>query len=352
MSVAIALVGLGYWGPNLARTFAGIDGVSLKVLCDMRRSEVERVARHYPTARCETDFARVLADPEVDAVVIATPAATHASMVREAIIAGKHVLVEKPLALSVQDGEYLAELAARHRRVLMVGHVFLYNPAVRQIKSYIDEGLIGDILYVYSQRLSLGQVREDVNALWNFAPHDLSILQYWLGSDPSSVFARGFSYINQGIADVVFLTLEYPGGIGANIHISWLDPSKVRRMTIVGSRKMVVYDDASPDAKIAIYDKGVSKTPRATSGVEAVSMPAYESYGEFQLLLRAGDVLIPRVDFAEPLRLECEHFVDSILRGTDPLTDARSAIGVIRVLEAAQQSLDSGILVDTSGTRR
>lgn len=345
MTVGIALVGLGYWGPNLARNLAGLEQAEMRVLCDSREDVLRRVARHYPSARPMTDYREVLADTTVDAVVLATPAATHAELVREALNAGKHVLVEKPLALSAADGEELVALAEARGLVLMVGHVFIYNAAVRKVKEYIDDGTIGQVLYVYSQRLSLGQVRRDVNALWNFAPHDLSILQYWLGSPPTAAVARGFSYINPGIEDVVFVSLDYPGGVGAHLHISWLDPSKVRRMTVVGSQKMIVYDDVDPDARITIYDKGVVKQPPPGAPVGEDSLGSYETYAEFQLLLRAGDVLIPRVDFQEPLRIECEHFVDCIRTGAVPDTDGRSAVEVVRALEAAERSLRTGAVV-------
>lgn len=345
MSVRLALAGLGYWGPNLARNLAVVQGGELVAICDARPSALERMEGQYPAARPETDFERLLADRSIDAVVIATPAAAHFEMARRALDAGKHVLVEKPLALAVAEGEQLTALAEARGLVLMVGHVFVYNSAVRKVKQYIDDGTLGHVMYIYSQRLSLGQVRHDVNALWNFAPHDISILQYWLGTGPLTAMARGFSYITPAIEDVVFVTLEYPGGIGANIHISWLDPSKVRRMTVVGSKKMLVYDDVDPDAKITIYDKGVAKVP-AGSAPESVTLGRYDTFSEFQLLLRAGDVLIPKVDFAEPLKVECQHFVDSIANGNRPETDGHSGVEVIRTLEAAQRSLATGALVE------
>ncbi len=351
MTVGMALVGLGYWGPNLARNLARLEHGTLSVLCDSREDILERIARQYPSARPEPDFQRVLADRSVDAVVIATPAATHVELVRQALEAGKHVLVEKPLALTAADGEALADLAEDRGLVLMVGHVFIYNAAVRQVKSYIDDGMIGDVLYVYSQRLSLGQVRRDVNALWNFAPHDLSILQYWLGASPTAAVARGFSYINPGVEDVVFVSFDYPNGVGAHLHISWLDPSKVRRMTVVGSTKMIVYDDVDPDARITIYDKAVVKTPLPGAAVGADSLGTYDTYEQFQLLLRAGDVLIPKVEFREPLMVECEHFVECIRTGATPDTDGRSAVDVVRALEAAEQSLKRGSVVEVDRAR-
>jgi len=218
----------------------------------------------------------------------------------------------------------------------MVGHVFVYNAAVNKVKEYIDAGEIGDVYYVYSQRLNLGQVRHDVNAMWNFAPHDLSIMCHWFGTEPTNLTARGHSYIQPGIEDVVFLNMEYPEGILASVHISWLDPLKVRRMTIVGSEKMVVYDDVSADAKVTVYDRGVTK--QLIDKTEA-SLGSYRTYGEFQLLLRAGDVLIPKLDFVEPLKIECQHFVDCTRTGETPVSDGRQGLWVVRALEAAQRSL-------------
>jgi predicted dehydrogenase len=207
------------------------------------------------------------------------------------------------------------------------------------MKGYIDSGELGEVRYIYSQRLNLGQVRTDVNALWNFAPHDLSILMYWLGAVPERVIARGYAYVQPEIEDVVFMTLDFPNRVGANVHISWLDPFKIRRMTVVGSEKMIVYDDVSADARITIYDKGVARTRRPEA---EISLGTYETFAEFQLLLRAGDVLIPKVDFVEPLLLECQHFVDCIRSGERPLTDGESGLQVVRVLEAAQASMAAG----------
>ena len=336
MTVRIAQVGLGYWGPNLARNLATVDDGELVVLCDANAERLARMGRQVPSARQVTDVADVLADAGVDAVVLATPVDTHFELARRALEAGKHVMVEKPLATSSAECETLIELADTRDLRLMVGHVFLFNAAVQKVKEYIDGGELGEIYYVYSQRLNLGQVRSDVNAMWNFAPHDLSILCHWLGREPTAVTAHGHSYIQPGVEDVVFMNLDFPGGIGANIHISWLDPLKVRRMTVVGSEKMVVYDDVSADAKVVVYDRGVTKRLKDRS---EASLGSYRSYGEFQLLLRAGDVLIPKVDFTEPLKLECQHFVDCIATGATPLADGRQGLMVVRALEAAQRSL-------------
>ncbi len=340
MTVNIALVGLGYWGPNLARNLVLLDGGRLHTICDSRPDQLARYAALYPGARATGDFEDVINDVGVDAIVLATPLETHHRLARAALAAGKHVLVEKPLAATSDECRDLINIAADRGRTLMVGHVFLYNSAVRKVKDYITSGELGDVMYVYSQRLNLGQVRHDANALWNFAPHDLSIIGYWLDAEPRQVVARGFDYLQPGIEDVVFMTLDYPRGIGANVHISWLDPMKIRRMTVVGSEKMVVYDDVSTDARITLYDKGVTRTSRRQDAAINAPMGRFETFGEFQLLLRAGDVLIPKVDFVEPLRVETQHFVDCIVSGETPLSDGHDGLRVVQALEAAQRSLD------------
>ena|SRR5436190_3000624 len=334
--VNIALIGLGYWGPNLARNLSILPGARLYAICDTRSERLEHFGRQYPAAKTFTDAADVFANQEIDAVVIATPVQTHFDLTAAALSAGKHVMVEKPLAQSVSECEALLALAEAGKRTLMTGHVFIYNAAVRKVKEYIKSGDLGEIYYIYSQRLNLGIIRQDVNALWNFCPHDFSILRYWLEETPTRVSAHGYSYVQPGIEDVVFVTLDFPNGIGAHVHISWLDPNKLRKMTVVGSEKMVIYDDVSADAKVLVYDKGVAKKLKTER-----SLGSYESFGEFQLLLRAGDVLIPKINFVEPLKLECQHFVDCITNGQTPLTDGRDGLEVVRMLEAAQASLDA-----------
>ncbi|MDT4969361.1 MAG: hypothetical protein QOJ64_4098 [Acidobacteriota bacterium] len=332
--VNLALIGLGYWGPNLARNLSVLNNARLYAVCDERAERLENFGRQYPNPKRLANASEVFGDPKIDAVVIATPVQTHFDLAAAALRAGKHVMVEKPLAQSSQQCEELIALADAAKLILMTGHVFIYNAAVRKVKEYIQSGELGEIYYVYSQRLNLGVIRQDVNALWNFCPHDFSILNYWLDATPERIFAHGYSYVQPGIEDVVFVTMDYPDGVGANVHISWLDPNKLRRMTVVGSEKMVIYDDVSADAKVAVYDKGVSKKPKAE-----MSLGRYESFGEFQLLLRAGDVLIPKINFVEPLKVECQHFVDCILSGNQPLTDGRDGLKVVKMLEAAQASL-------------
>jgi len=332
MSVKIGMVGLGYWGPNLARNLQATPGAELYALCDADTDRLQRVGRQYPGARLESSYTALLGDAKLDAIVLATPVATHFELAAAAIAAGKHVLVEKPLAVSTSQCRELVTRADAAKLILMTGHVFLFNSAVRVVKKYIDEGSLGRIYYVYSQRLNLGVVRRDVNALWNFAPHDISILNYWLGAAPLGVNARGFSYLQSDVEDVVFMSLDYPGGIGANVHISWLDPRKIRRMTVVGSEKMVVYDDTSAEARIMLYDKGFTKQ----------ALGNFENFSEFQLLLRAGDVLIPKLDYSEPLQIECRHFVDCIQTGKRPMTDGEEGLRVVAALEAADRSIRDG----------
>lgn len=336
----VALIGFGYWGPNLGRQIAGSEGASLHSICDTDPQKRERAERMHPHVKVVSDAEAVLGDPNIDAVAIATPVSTHYPLTKQALEFGKHVLVEKPMATTVEDCNDLIHLAHRAERVLMVGHVFLFSPPVRRIKEYIDDGLLGTIYYVYSQRLNLGIIRKDVNALWNFAPHDLSILDYWFGGSPSHVAARGYSFIQPTIEDVVFMTLDYPNDIAAHVHISWLDPRKARIMTVVGSEKMIVYNDTDPEARVMIFDKGVDKMHLGSPG-DAVSLGQYDTFGEFQLLLRAGDVIIPRLSSQEPLAVQFQHFLDCIEHGDVPLTDGKHAVRVIETLEAAQASLDN-----------
>lgn len=332
MTINVAMVGLGYWGPNLVRNFVGLENVRVAALCDLdvKRAEMFR-QRFCPDARIVSDYRLLADDPQVDAVVIATPIRTHHELGSFFLASGKHVFIEKPLARTEEECRSLIDLAQQHKRVLMVGHVFEYNVAVQRIKQYIDSGELGRLFYVYSQRVNLGRIQHDVNALWSFAPHDVSILNYWFGQQPVQVSARGFSYLNSGIEDVVFVTLQYPNGVGAHLHLGWLDPRKVRLMTLVASKKMLVYDDVSLDGKIQIYDKGIADLH------DFLEAPG--SFAEFQFQLRVGDLVIPTIQFSEPLQSECQHFIDCIQGGRRPLTDGLNGLRVVRVLEAAERSL-------------
>ena len=273
--------------------------------------------------------ATVLSDPEITGVVVATPAGTHFQLAKEALLAGKHVFVEKPLATRVAEVDELDKLATARDLVVMVGHTFIYNAAVRYVKKLLDAGELGEIRYVYSQRLNLGRIRADIDALWNFAPHDISIVQYWLGDPtPLSVHRVGMDFIQSGVDDVVFLSIVYPHKVIANIHVSWLDPQKVRKIIIVGSRKMVVYDDVADD-KIAIYDKGIDK--RAILGQNM----DFDHPRPEQFSYRSGDIVLPQINFTEPLRSEAEHFVDCIRSGNQPITGSVHARNVVSILEQA-----------------
>lgn len=334
-AVRIGQIGVGYWGPNLLRSMRSLPQAQVVAVADSDAARLTELREAGGGLFVTRDYRELLARADVDAVVIAVPASLHARMVGEALEAGKHVFVEKPLAMTVADAARVVALAERQQRVLMVGHTFLYNAAVRRLREYITSGELGDIFYLYAQRLNLGRVRHDVNALWNFGPHDVSILLYLLDASPHEVSARGFAYLQPDVEDVVFMTATFPGGISAHVHISWLDPHKVRRMTVVGSRKMVVYDDASVDARIVLYDRGVDRVPTVDSPRD------FGSFAEFQLALRRGDITIPALKFPEPLQVECQHFIDCILDGRAPLTGGQHALEVVKVLEAAQQSLDA-----------
>jgi len=333
--IKIAFVGLGYWGPNLLRNLSALEGVEITTLCDFDLKRLESLRQRYcQAARVISDYRALADDPQLDAVVIATPIRTHYELGSFLLSSGKHVFIEKPLARTTAECQSLIDLAERYERMLMVGHVFEFNAAVQRIKQYIDEGELGKLFYVYSQRVNLGRIQHDVNALWSFAPHDISIMNYWFGQEPVRVSARGFSYLSPAVEDVVFMTLEYPNGVGAHLHLGWLDPRKVRLMSLVGSKKMLVYDDVSLDAKIQLYDKGV------TNLHDFLESP--ETFAEFQFSIRAGDLVIPTLQFSEPLQSECRHFIDCIQHGRKPLTDGLDGLKVVKVLEAAEHSLKNG----------
>lgn len=326
--ITLAQVGLGYWGPNLLRNFAALPGCTIATVCDRDERALHKIASQYPGVRTTTDYESLLADPQLDAVVIATPSPTHAMFAAAALRAGKHVFVEKPLALNRADAELLVALAAQYDRRLMVGHLLIYHPALVRLAGLLADGTLGTLRYVTAQRLNLGVVRRDENVLWSLAPHDVAVLLHLVGSLPKSVAAHGAAFLQPGVEDVAFLTLHFPGGEIGNIHVSWLDPNKTRRFTVVGSHQMAVFDDMSAGEKLRVYDQGVN-------------VPDYASYGE-ALTLRFGDVLIPRLDLREPLRLECEHFLEAVRTNTTPRSDGMAGLAVVRVLEAAEYSLKHG----------
>jgi predicted dehydrogenase len=320
VSVRLGHAGLGYWGPNLARNFAELT--DLRWLCDLSPDLLSEVGDRYPDAQRTTDFEELLADPELDAVSIATPVVTHYDLAKRALLAGKHVFVEKPPAQSSAEAEELVALAEERRLVFMPGYLLLYHPAVAKLKQLVDGGELGEVLYLYGNRQNLGQIRRDENALWSLGAHDLSVLLHLVGEEPAEAWARGESFLREGIEDVVFCYLRFPSGVVAHMHLSWLDPHKMRKLTVVGRDKMAVFDDMETERKLTVHDKG----------------PVLPPASEWQV--RTGDIHIPKVAGDEPLRLECAHFVSLVEGGRDPLAAARDGLAVIRTLEQLQSSLD------------
>jgi predicted dehydrogenase len=318
----VAIAGLGQWGSNLARNFNEL--ADLAWVCDRSDERLAMAAARYPGARATTDFDEVLEEGAVEAVVVATPVPTHAELARRALQAGKHVFVEKPMALGAEDAEALVALAEELGLTLMPGHLLLYHPGVLKLKEIVDSGDLGNVLYVYGNRQNLGTIRPDENALWSLGAHDLSVILHLLGEEPSELSAHGESFLKEGVEDVVFCYLRFPSGRTAHMHLSWLDPHKLRRLTVVGTEKMAVFDDMELDRKVTVYDKTAEQ--------------ALGTYGEWST--RTGDVFSPRVPNDEPLRLECEHFL-SLARGEgDGLADARAGVAVVRALEQLQASLE------------
>lgn len=330
----IAQLGAGYWGPNLIRNFVQLDDVTDFTVCDLDAVRLDKIKKQYPRIKVTQSADEVMNNPDIDALVVATPAVSHYEIAKRALLSGKHVMVEKPLAMNSKEAGDLIAIAKEKQKILMVGHTFLFNAAVIKAKEYIDKGELGDIYYILSQRLNLGRVRQDVNAMWNLAPHDISIILYWLGEKPSRISAKGLTFLQKGIEDVVFMGLDFPSGRAAHIHVSWLDPSKTRKMVVVGSKKMLVYDDASADAKLVIFDKGIDKKHIIRE------LPDIDSFGQFQLMQRSGDIYIPKVDFKEPLGIECKHFIACIKNGQVPVTSGENGLAVVSVLEEAQAGLN------------
>ncbi len=328
--VRTALVGYGYWGANLARNIGAADATELIGIADTDPTRRAAATVDHPGIHTWQDFESVLVDEDVEAVVLAVPASAHAAMAIAALEAGRHVLVEKPLATDTSDGAAIVDTAHQAGLIAMVGHTFLYSPAVRALGDVIASGDLGSVQYLYSQRLSLGRIRRDCNALWNFAPHDISIMLHLLSEQPVEVSARGLSFISDGIEDVVFGSLEFESGIGANIHVSWIDPRKTRLMTVVGDQKMAIYNDVSVDQKLWIVDAGVAP---------GEGLGEYESMGDFQWRTRAGDIVIPHIPMYEPLREEIEAFGSACQSGIQPLTSAAHGLEVVRVLSALDRSV-------------
>ena len=327
-SLRAAVVGLGYWGPSLLRVLADLEDVEVAWICDLDDDRVRRFLRRYPSVRGTTRLDDVLDDASVDAVFVATPVYTHYDIASRSLRAGKHTFVEKPLAPSSGEVDDLIELADAGELLVMCGHTFVYSPPVRRVKELLASGELGEIYFISSSRVNLGLHQRDISVLWDLGPHDISILLYWLEELPDTVRATGRDSIVPGITDVAFLTLGFPSGLIANVELSWLAPSKLRRTVLVGSEKMVVYDDGGPEP-VKVYDHGV-----------VYQDP--ETFGEYHLSYRTGDVLTPKLDSTEPLQIELRNFVGSVRGDATPVADSWLARDVVRVIEAADESLRSG----------
>lgn len=325
--IRVGLIGCGYWGPNYIRNFSTFSDAQITVACDLDQGKLSLLAAKYPTLKVTTTVNDILEDQDVDAIIICTPATTHYKVAKVCLEHNKHVLVEKPLTTVSSEAKELIEIAEQKKKILMVGHVFMYNSAITQIKHYLDINELGKILYIYTSRTGLGPVRNDINVCWDLAPHDIAILCYLLNKKPLYITANGACYIQQDNEDVVFSTIAFEQNIIANMHVSWLDPIKIRKMTIVGTKKMLIFNDIVPTEKIKIFDKGFT----------------YEKplgdFGDFQLSLRDGDILIPKIKLSEPLTEQCLDFIDCIKNNKKPKADGEQGLFVVQIIEAINASL-------------
>ncbi|MBV9209883.1 MAG: Gfo/Idh/MocA family oxidoreductase [Acidobacteria bacterium] len=331
----IGVIGCGYWGPNLLRNFAENEGAQVSWMCDLDERRLASLNRRYPATGATTDYNKLLADASLDAVVIATPVATHYKFAKDALLAGKHVLIEKPFTASVREAEELIELASRQNLTVMVDHTFIYTGAVRKMKETVESGELGDLLYFDSVRINLGLFQRDINVVWDLAPHDLSIMDFIIGREPLAVTATGSCHIERGIENIAYVMLRFADEFIAHFHFNWLAPVKIRRTLLAGSRKMIVYDDIEPTEKIRIYDKGVT-TKRSEAGMDREA--------EYRTLVsyRTGDVWVPKLDSTEALTYVSQEFLNAIRDSRAPLTDGHAGLRVVRLLEAAQQSIEQG----------
>jgi len=331
-ATTVGVIGCGYWGPNLLRNFAENEAAQLRWICDLDETRLAAMGRRYPAARTTTDYQKLIADPDLDAIAVVTPVATHFPITKEALTAGKHVLVEKPITSTAREAEELIELAERNQRTLMVDHTFVYTGAVRKMKELLTSGELGDLLYFDSIRINLGLFQRDINVLWDLAPHDLSIMDYLIERQPLGVSALGSCHIEPGIENIAYLVTKFPDDFIAHFHFNWLAPVKIRRTLIAGARKMILYDDIEPTEKVRVYDKGVTANRIGDREAEYQTLVSY----------RTGDVWAPKLDATEALRHVVAEFVDSIRAKRKPLTDGEAGLRVVRILEAAQLSLKQG----------
>lgn len=329
--VGVAVIGAGQWGPNLIRNFYDNPTSQLLWVVDKNSERLKQVASRYQDVQTTENLGKALKDSDVEAVVIATPPTTHFAIASAALKAGKHVLVEKPITTKSTDAVKLNKLAAKQKRILMVGHVFIYNPVVRWIKDYIKSGQLGKIYYIMTARTNLGPFLRDVTVGWDLAPHDISIVNYWLGSEPTSVSAIGNSWINTGVDELMFATLHYPKNVLVNIHTSWFSPRKVREIVIVGEKKMLIYDDMNQNEPLRVYDKRV--------GHKKKDIEFADTFGSFKASIKEGDISIPKIPVGEPLRMEVEHFIDCIIKNTKPDSSGKDGLAVVRTLETITRAI-------------
>jgi len=327
--INIAITGVGYWGPNLVRNFISAKNTHIKKVCDINKSRLDFIKSRYPSLNIESDYNSILSDKDIYAVVLATPIETHYEMAKSALIADKHVFVEKPLTMKSNEAKELKELSESKNLILMVGHTFLYSPPVLKVSELIKNNELGNIKYIALTRINLGRIKHDTNVLWDLAPHDFSIILEWMGKLPQKIQVMGKAATFAGNVDVAFVNLFYNNDVLINIHMSWLSPVKVRQSYIIGDKKMVVYDDMHHSEKIKLYDR-------------VVELKEPNTFGEWQLTYRSGEIVIPRLDASEPLQKECQHFIDCIETGIKPRTDADQGIKIVKMIEAAQESLKNG----------
>jgi len=327
--ISLGIIGVGRWGPNILRNFASMEKVCVQTVCDLSSDRLSQIKKRFPAIAVTTNPLEILESSKIDGVVISTPLDTHFTLAEKALMTGHHVFVEKPLATSSFECQKLIEIAGRKNKILFVGHIFKYNASVRAAKEYIDSGELGRIYFMDAERTNLGPVRYDTNALWDLASHDISIFSYWIGENPKSVTARGGSYLNRGIEDVVYATFEYKNGIVAHVHASWLNPRKIREITVVGEKKMLVWNDMNINEPIRIYNRGFDRD----DGYQ-------DTFVGFRLSIRDGEVVIPSVTLNQPLLTECEHFIECVKTGAQPLTDGQDGLNVVKTLEAATESMN------------
>jgi len=325
---SLGIIGIGRWGPNILRNFVSMEGVYVLIVCDIDNNRLVQIEKRFPNIKITSNPSDILDNSTIDCIVISTPISTHFTFAQKALELGHHVFVEKPMATSSSECQQLIEIAERKNKILFVGHTFKYNTGIRVVKEYIDNGELGKIYLIDANRTNLGPVRYDANALWDLASHDISIFSYWIGENPKSVSARGGCYLNKSIEDVVYATFEYKNGVMAHAHASWLNPRKIREITIVGEKKMLVWNDMNLSEPIRIYNRGFDKDDEY-----------HDTFGDFRLSIREGEVMIPSIKLNEPLLTECEHFVECVKTGSQPLTDGLDGLNVVRVLEAATESM-------------